>query len=338
MDTLIVAACAFELSADKEGWIQVLPAGTFKPNDGRKMPVPHWSIDAKSAAKLIDNFRQQKNKLVIDYEHQTLYKEKNGMPAPAAAWMVDLQWREGSGLWAKTEYTPQAAQQIKDKQYRYFSPVFNHDQKGVIKNLINGGLTNTPAIDGMAELAIAARRLFEQPEDNTMSEKDDKTPESKADLSAIAAALELDKSADEQSIIAACSALQAKAQQADKAPDPALYVSVATMQQMQAQIVALSAQIQSGEVDGLIAAAKQQGKLLPAQEQWAKEYGAKDLNGLKAYLQNAPAIAALTAMQAKEPPPDANGLTADEIHYAKATGTPLKELAEFKKAQLEREE
>jgi len=334
MDTLIYAACAFELSADKEGWIQVLPAGTFKPNDGRKMAVPHWYIDAKSAAKLIDNFKQQKNKLVIDYEHQTLYKEKNGQPAPAAAWMVDLQWREGSGLWAKTEYTPQAAQQIKDKQYRYFSPVFNHDNKGVIKNLINGGLTNTPAIDGMAELAAAARRLFEQPEDNTMS---DKPTESKADLSAIASALHLDKGADEQTIIAACSALKEQVGKT-QTPDPAEYMPVAAMKEMQAQIAALSAQIQSGEADNLIAAAKQQGKLLPAQEQWAKDYASKDLQGFKAYLESVPAIAALTQMQAKEPPKNDLGLTAEEIRAAKATGTPLKEFAEFKKAQLQSEE
>jgi len=337
MDTLIYAACAFELSADKTGWIQVFPAGAFKPNDGRKMPVSHWTIDAKSAASLIDNFKQQKNKLVIDYEHQTLYKEKNGQPAPAAAWIADLEWREGSGLWAKAEYTPQAEQQIKDKQYRYFSPVFNHDKKGVIKNLINGGLTNTPAIDGMAELSAAARRLFNPTEDVTMSEKDDKTPESKADLSAIASALNLDKGADEQSIIAACSALKAQVGKV-QTPDPAEYVPVSAMKEMQAQIVALSAQIQSGEVESIIAAAKQQGKLLPAQEQWAKDYGAKDLNGLKSYLESAPAIAALTAMQGKAPPKNDLGLSEEEILVAKATGTPLKELAAFKKAQLESEE
>jgi len=337
MDTLIYAACAFELPNDNKAWIQVLPAGAFKPNDGRKMDVPHWSIDAKSAAALIDKFRAQKNPLVIDYEHQTLYKEQNGQPAPAAAWMVDLEWREGSGLWAKAEYTEQAKAQVKSGQYRYFSPVFAHDKKGVVKDLINGAFTNSPAIDGMERLAALARQSNTHPEDATMSEKDDKTPESKADLSAIAHALNLDKGADEQTIIAACSALKAQTGKVQTL-DPAEYVPVSAMKEMHAQIVALSAQIQSGEVDGLIAAAKQQGKLLPAMEQWARDYGAKDLSGLKTYLENAPAIAALTQMQAKEPPKNNLGLSEQEVRAAKATGTSLKELAEFKAKMAESEE
>jgi len=334
MDTLIYAACAFELPNDNKAWIQILPAGAFKPNDGRKMDVPHWYIDAKSAAALIDKFRAQKNPLVIDYEHQTLYKEQNGQPAPAAAWIVDLEWREGSGLWAKTEYTEPAKAQVKSGQYRYFSPVFQHDKKGVVRTLINGAFTNSPAIDGMERLAALARQLNTQPEDNPMT---DKKTESKADLSAIASALNLDKGADEQSIIAACSALKAQVGQV-QTPDPAEYMPVAAMKEMQAQIAALSAQIQSGEADNLIAAAKQQGKLLPAMEQWAKDYASKDLQGFKAYLESVPAIAALTAMQAKEPPKNDLGLSEEEILVAKATGTPLKELAAFKKAQLESEE
>jgi len=334
MENLIFAACAFELPNDNEAWIQIFPAGAFKPNDGRKMDVPHWTIDAKSAASLINDFKQRKNPLVIDYEHQTLYKEKNGQPAPAAAWMVDLEWREGSGLWAKAEYTPQAKEQVKSNQYRYFSPVFQHDQKGVVKTLINGAFTNDPAIDGMERLAVLASKQHLQPEDNPMT---DKTTETKADYSAIASALELDKSADEQSIIAACSALKAQVGKV-QTPDPAQYAPVALMKEMQAQIVALSAQIQSGEVESIIAAAKQQGKLLPAQEQWARDYGTKDLTGLKNYLESAPAIAALTSMQGKEPPADASGLTEDEIHYAKATGTPIKELAEFKAKMANSEE
>jgi len=331
MDNLIVAACAFELPNDNEAWIQIFPAGAFRAIDGRPKDVPHWHIDAKSAASLINEFKQRKNPLVIDYEHQTLYKEKNGMPAPAAAWLTDLQWREGSGLWAKAEYTPQAKEQVKTNQYRYFSPVFAHDKKGVIKTLINGAFTNDPAIDGMERLAVLARELNLQPEDNPMT---DKTPEIKADYSAIASALELDKSADEQTIIAACSALKEQASQA-QTPNPAHYVALSVMQEMQAKVAALSAQIRFSEVDGLIATAKQQGKLLPAQEGWARDYGAKDLTGLKNYLENAPAIAALTSMQGKEPPKGSEGLTDEELRIAKATGITAKEFAAAKQAQSE---
>jgi len=332
MDTLIYAACAFELPNDNAAWVQVLPAGAFKPNDGRKMPVPHWTIDAKSASEIINKFRAQKNPLVIDYEHQTLHTEKNGQPNPAAAWMVDLEWREGSGLWAKAEYTPQAKEQIKTGQYRYFSPVFGHDKKGVVRELFHGAFTNNPAIDGMQRLTAAARQLLNPTEDTTMSETQEKT----ADLSAIAAALNLDNSADEQSIIAACSALKTQAAK-PAAPNPAEYVPVAAMREMQAQIVALSAQIQSGEVETLIAAATQQGKLLPAQIEWAKDYGAKDLSGLKAYLESAPAIAALTSQQGKAPKENEHRLSDEELRIAKATGISPKDFAAFKAQQASEE-
>jgi len=333
MSELIRASCAFELSKDPPpenglAWLQVMPAGAFKPSDGRKMESPHWYIDASHAAKLIDEFKRRKNPTVIDYEHQTIHAKDNGQPAPAAGFMHALEWREGSGLWALAEYTKVAKEQIKNGQYRYFSPVFKHDRKGIVKTLELGALTNNPAIDGMAAVQ-AASRLFHPPkEEPAMTDNTAETKESPADLSAIASALQLDKSADKDSIIAACSALKA---QANQAPDPAQYVSVAVMQNLQAQVAALSAQIQAGEANALINEALKAGKLLPAQREWASAYANKDLAGFKDYLDSAPAVAALTKLQANHAPaPSAEGLSDVELRIAKATGMTAKEFAAAK--------
>ena len=77
------------------------PAGRFFPSDGRELNVPGWYIDADIAQRVIERFNARQTPLVLDYEHQTLNKDENGQPAPAAGWWKSLEWRDGSGLWAK---------------------------------------------------------------------------------------------------------------------------------------------------------------------------------------------------------------------------------------------
>lgn len=137
--------------------IQLTPQGEFRPRDGRKMVVPSWRIDATIAARVIERFQARTNPLVVDYEHQTLHKEANGQPAPAAAWVLSLQWREGSGLWATAQLTPRAADLIRAGEYRFISPVFRFDPAtGEVISIEMVALTNNPAIDGMAPLALQA--------------------------------------------------------------------------------------------------------------------------------------------------------------------------------------
>lgn len=157
---IALAACAFSVTAPREGAnridIQLTPAGTFKPSDGREMKVTAWRIDRAIAAKVIARFNARKTPPVVDYEHQTLHKVANGQPAPAAAWMRALHWREGSGLWATVELTERAAALIRAGEYRFVSPVFAYDATGEILAIQMAAFTNAPAIDGMEPLAVQA--------------------------------------------------------------------------------------------------------------------------------------------------------------------------------------
>lgn len=159
-----LAACSYSLGApdaDHTIWLQVTPAGHFRPADGRKIEVPSWHINAAVASKVIERFRSTKTKRVVDYEHQTLRKEENGMPAPAAGWYTDLQWREGEGLFARVQLTARAADYIASGEYQYFSPVFLYDPTtGDVLDVQMGALTNAPAIDGMQELSLRAAASF----------------------------------------------------------------------------------------------------------------------------------------------------------------------------------
>lgn len=123
-------------------WIEILPVGEIRARDGRR-----WTLD--DPAMVIANTLLYRNglDLVIDYEHQTEAAERNGQPAPAAGWIKELEVRDGA-IWGRVEWTERAAEAIRAKEYRYFSPVFAHERKtGRVTMIDSGALTNNPALD-----------------------------------------------------------------------------------------------------------------------------------------------------------------------------------------------
>ncbi|XLV72447.1 phage protease [Ralstonia syzygii subsp. celebesensis] len=58
-----------------------------------------WQLDAAIAARVIALATQQKNDILIDWDHQRLNKARNGQCAEAAGWIPrTLEWRVGLGL------------------------------------------------------------------------------------------------------------------------------------------------------------------------------------------------------------------------------------------------
>lgn len=357
-----IAACAFQLPklADGSVWLQFTPAGEFRPIDGRPMDVPAWRIDAASAAVVIARFQARQTPPVVDYEHQTLKKEQNGQPAPAAGRILELEWRDGSGLWARAELTARARQMIEDGEYLYFSPVFAYGADGTVLAVLMGALTNDPAIDGMEPLARRAAATF------GLFDPEEELPVDEL-LKAIIAALALKAETTEAEAIAALTALKPALDAQSKAlaglrttlglpadasgeqiaaataqlksapsgsPDPAQFVPVAAVTELQGQVAALTARLNTGELEGLIQGAVKDGRLLPAMESWARELGAKDIGQLKSYLDKAAPIAALTRLQSGGLPPagDTHNLTPAELEAAKLTGISPADYAKAKGA------
>jgi phage I-like protein len=152
-----IATAFFEIEQNTEGEIQLTPAGYFRAIDGRpEEPELNqgWLVDEKIAENIINKIAQRKNPLVVDYNHASLIE---GHEAPAAGWMPanEFYWND-KGLKAKVEWTERAKTSIANKEHKYISPVFIYDTKtGEIKEIINAALTNTPALDGMAEAALS---------------------------------------------------------------------------------------------------------------------------------------------------------------------------------------
>lgn len=344
---IALAACSFSLpapAADNIIELQVTPAGHFNPRDGREMKVPSWHIDAAAAAAVIQRFDARRTPPVLDYEHQTLWKEENGQPAPAAGWFRALEWREGQGLFARVELTAKAAQYIADGEYRYFSPVFLFDPvTGDVLDLHMGALTNNPAIDGMPALGVRAAATF------GLYLETQETPvnplllavlaalglaETTTEANAIAALsahtatlrkeLGLDDKADGQALLAACSSL--KQQAASATPDPAKYMPLSVVNELKGSIAALTARLEAKEkqdTDTLIADALEDGRLLKPMEDWARGLGKTNRAALTAYLDAAAPLAALSGTQTRGQPPvvdDKSGLSKEELAICSSMG------------------
>lgn len=303
--------------------IKLLPAGEFRGRDGRPAECAVWTLNATLAAVLVAEASRRATRYVIDYEHQTLRSADNGKPAPASGWFGTLEWRD-DGLYATdVEWTAAAAAMIVAGEYRYLSPVLTYDKQGHVTGLLHVALTNNPALDQLPELQVAAlSRLVSLTttlsQENHMDELIEplrwlfnlpvgtKAEDIKAPLQKLtdqlsggqgtaAASVDLPKLlAAQQTRIAALSASQA---------DPARFVSVDTMRELQGQVAALTNQLQGNQVNELLTAALSDGRLLPAQEQWARDLGKSDISALQGYLATAPKIAALSGTQTDGKPP-----------------------------------
>ncbi|BBT16233.1 peptidase [Metapseudomonas otitidis] len=345
---IALAACSFELKAPAEGNIitlQVTPAGRFTPRDGRELKVPGWNINAAIAAAIVQRFQQKKTPPVVDYEHQTLWKEENGQPAPAAGFFRTLEWREGEGLFAQVELTARAKQYIADGEYRYFSPVFQfHPVTGDVLDLQMGAFTNNPAIDGMQALSERAAATFRLTPDLTPEESlvnplhqavlaalglPQTTTEEQAiaalsvhthDLASIRKELGLPDSAACSAVVATCTGLKAKA----ASVDPAAYAPVSVVQGLQSEIAVLTARLgehDQKDLDTEIKAALDDGRLHTSMEAWARDLGKSNRASLTAYLGAAKPLDALKGSQTRGVPPvmdDKTGLTEDELAVCSA--------------------
>ncbi|PHM47095.1 phage protease [Xenorhabdus miraniensis] len=319
-----IAALTSVIRGNNHNEIQLFPAGEFRANDGRPADCARWVMTREIAENLIQQVTARKTPLVIDYEHQTLRAIKNGQPAPAAGWLHTLEWREGEGLYAiNVDWTDKAREAIAANEYKFISPVFLYDQQGHVTALLHSALTNTPALDGMDAVMLAAASQLAalntpQPEDHSVDDELIKEllnnlrwmlnlPATATTADIIA---ELQKAIDlisnGQGTATAASQglldlLQAqKTQIADlssKAYDPAKYVPIAGYQELQAQLNSERQQAQVSQVDSLVQAALSDGRLTPALEDWAKELGRTNFAALTTHLEKAQPIAALSSLQ-----------------------------------------
>lgn len=337
-----IAALSISLTAEATPAtrVRIFPAGTFRSNDGRPKECPSWVMNAACAQRLIAAAASKKVDYSFDYEHQTLRAVTNGKPAPASAWFKSLEWVEGDGLYAvDVDWTAAASQMIAAREYRYLSPMFDyHPVTGEVGQLINVALTNLPALEELDEGVIAAASRLAAtssifPESTSMDEEQIayllsqlrwilNLPETstaadiKTELEKIITAISggqgiaaasvdllalINAGTDKDARIAEQAAQIADLSQ--RVYDPAKFVPVAALSQVQEQYAQTITESGSQEVEQLITAALSDRRLLPGElETWARDLGQKDPAALKTYLEKAPPMAALNRMQTQTVP------------------------------------
>lgn len=310
-----IGACVVSLPKNIADEVQIFPSGKFNVPIGSMLGNGPWRLDAAAAKQLIATVAQRKNDILVDYEHQSLTASQSGHKAPAAAWIKtdSLVWREGEGLFAThPDWKVAAATLIDADEYRYISPVFIYNETtGAPENIISIALTNTPAIDNMLPVSLAAAMagfitqeessmelselmerlcyLLNLPITTTPEEMRPELDKLKAMLGegqTVAAASLPELIAAQQGKIAALSAAE---------PDPAKYVPIAALLTMQKLFNGNAQDEQKRKVAALVAAYPD--VIIPALVDWATRLGEQDYQALESYIASASPIAALTMRQ-----------------------------------------
>ena len=289
-------------------WVELIPAG---PNvigrDGRQ-----WLFDEQAGMLVQSSFMGRAIDLPIDWEHATQHRATKGESAPAAGWIKQLELRDGA-LWGLVDWTPRASEQVINREYRFLSPVFDFDPDTTrIARLVSAGLTNKP------NFLLTA--LNQETMENTPVKL---SP-------ALLAALGLPETATEEQAIAATTQLKATAQAANaEKPNLAQFVPRADYDALGVRAVnaeqALATQKKTEhnkEVDAVIAAATQAGKITPATVDYHRAM-CQDEAGLarfKEFVTAAPVVAAASDLGERQPEHLKTALNAEEQQVAKLMG------------------
>lgn len=295
--------------------IRVLPKGHVSSTKG------DFEVDDRDIAGIIRQFKARRLDLVIDYEHQTL----SDVQAPAAGWIKDLYPGEDA-LMARVEWTQKGREYIANKEYRYLSPVVlvkKADQHAAVFH--SAALTNTPAITGMFAIINSDALSIEEEEEPRM------------ELNALIELLGLEEGTAEEDVLKRIKELTQQAakegqggQEGKEGPakEETQLVANKTVLDLlglpedartedvtarimafkagdsvlQRRVAELEKQAASQKAEELVGLAMKDGKLSPAQKEWAVAYALSDPKGFAKFVEKAPVVVPMgkTAFAADE--------------------------------------
>lgn len=309
------AAHATELGGELPEWVQLLPAGTFSGVDGRG---PYHIADPEAVIHLTREMSNG-NDLPIDYGHALEAEGPVGDAAPAAGWITGLEVRDGE-IWGRVEWTDQGATKVRGREYRFLSPVFWHDKQGRVAWIQRAGLTNRP---NLPLKSINSRIAPEGGKEDRLSDQQKSSLQTR-----IAVALGLPEDAAEDQLLARCTAAAAAqtgltkvAQSVQLAEGASADDVVRAIEQRSASVdiskyvprdqydkVAHALQeAQKKDGERLVDAAIREGKLTPAQRQWALSYHAQDPAGFEEFVAKQPKIVDARPEAGGDPPAGNSG-------------------------------
>jgi phage I-like protein len=317
-------------------WVRIFPKGKTDAIDGRV-------FELDDMAGVIARSLGPDQMLMVDYDHVTDL-QPTGAINPAAGWITALDARE-DGLYARIDWSDAGRAAVAGKAYRFVSPVFLNDKQGRVVQVLRLSLTNTPA---MPMLTLATRQ---QPHTHTHTKDKDETMDF---LEKLRAALKLADDADHALVLTTCSALvdtMAKVAAevgADDAAGDALVKEVASLKAkgeagaretaaidtLQKEIASLRTERAQEKANTAVDKAVTEGKLTPAQKEWALSYCVRDPNGFSDFIDKQPVVLASGKVDALAGDPAAGSKTLDAVEKQVCAALGLSE-EEFMKARDE---
>lgn len=152
--------CAFDFPVEGQtntAWHCLAIEGSWKG---------HWmgafSINPEHMRQMVEHCASSKVATPVDYEHSSVF----GSNAPASGWIEpgNLQVRKGeagaSELWGRVDWTTNAADQVRSREYRYLSPTIVWNTRDRKSGEMGGAslhsvaLTNKPFLEELPEVRL----------------------------------------------------------------------------------------------------------------------------------------------------------------------------------------
>ena len=296
--------------------VQLLPAGPhITGRDGRAFVFDRPEL-------VLEAFRTHDGPLPVDWEHATEHRAPNGLDAPAAGWIVELEERGGE-LWGRVEWTSRGADHVASREYRFLSPVvaYARDTQRVLQ-LVSAGLTNQP---NFKMTALNQRQGGQEMDITELLQALGLSPEATVD-EAVKAANRL------QADLNTAKALNAAEPPVDTYVPRADYdVAEQRAANAEKKLAKVEADALEAEIETALADALKAGKITPATEGYHKAQCRQEggLERFKAFVASAPAVAGNSGLDDKKPESAAKALNATEQAVADMFGNSPEDLAKY---------
>ena len=309
-----------ELLAAKDGkkvapeWIPLLPPGdVVVARDGRSFVNNHEAA--------IQAFRVGGMPIPLDWDHALDSWSSGPGDGAAAAWIDQLEVREGGGLWGHIEtWTARGRASVESLEYRFISPVIFHNDEMRVVSVPRASLVNNPAL-----------RMPALCKEQSMNPQ----------LLKLLAGLGLSETFEESKVDEVLE-LFSKA----KLPTPAVDLSgyiprdqyesiVAELGTTKSTLESLQRAQHEARVEQVIKAALEGGRLLPAERSFFSAKAREDLAGVEAFLNSRPVLLGgnHSTLAAQPDPTSPASLTPAEVEVAKRSNIPLDKFAAAKAAK-----
>ena len=325
--------------------VKILPVGVVSSEKG------NFIVDKESFQFMKAEMKRRGIDIVVDYEHQTL----KDCQAPAGGWVKELIYTPDA-IVAKVEWTPRAKEYLRNKEYKYLSPVvLTRKKDGKAVALHSLALTNTPAINGMFAIVNSVdaeenggnskmdlQRIKEllglsagATDEEVMSALVEKLGKMEKGANVVNTEPEKDKKEEQEvvanSVILGLLGLPDSAKTEDVA-GKIMALKAGTDNQKQEIEDALN-RIRNYETEEVVMAALKAGKITAAQKEWAKAYALKDRTGFESFVEKAPVVVPIGKLHLKDEPKKPTEV--DKL-VLKATGMSKEDVEKY--ADMEREE